>query len=288
MKLRIYTFLVASALASCNNTADSETEKQKSTQAEEKINKSGKPDIVGEEVEYQVGDVSMKGFIVYDKNAREKKPGVLVVHEWWGHNEHTRNSAHDLAEAGYVALAVDMYGDGKEAAHPEEAKEFSGTVMQNFDIGKKRFNAARQVLARHEKTDAGKIAAIGYCFGGGVVLNMARQGADLDAVVSLHGSLSAIKPAETNNIKARILVLNGADDPFVPKEQEEAFKKEMDAANADYEFINYPNAKHAFTNPKATEMGDQFDLPLEYNASADEDSWEATLTFLDETFSRGS
>lgn len=289
MKLKIFAFLTAMALVSCNNSHQAEAGKnKKDSMAAEQATMSATPEYAGEEVEYTAGGVTMKGYLAYDKNATEKRPGVLVVHEWWGHNEHTRNSADKLAEAGYIALAVDMYGDGKVATHPEDAKKFSGQVMQDFEMGKKRFNAARQLLESHEKTEAGEIAAIGYCFGGGVVLNMARQGADLDAVVSLHGSLNAVKPAEKDVVKAHILVLNGADDPFVPKEQVEAFKKEMDAANADYEFISYPNAKHAFTNPKATEIGKEHNLPLEYNAEVAEKSWEATLSFLDKTFKQGS
>lgn len=242
------------------------------------------PKIVGQEISYEGDSITMKGYIAYDENLEGKRPGILIVHEWWGHNEHTRNAADKLAKQGYVAFALDMYGDGKTAYHPEDAKAFSSSVMQDFDGAKARFNAAMEALKRSEHVDQDEIGAIGYCFGGGVVLNMARQGAPLEAVATFHGSLGAVEPAEKGAVKARILVMNGEDDPFVPAKAQEAFKAEMDSAGANFEFVNYPDAVHAFTNPAATEKGEKFDLPLAYNKEADENSWARLETFLQDVF----
>lgn len=241
-------------------------------------------DIRGEEVSYQVGDTTLTGYIAYDANQEGQRPGVLVVHEWWGHNEYVRTRAHMLARMGYTALALDMYGDGKLAQHPEDAQKFMTEVMSNMDLMQKRFTAAEELLRQHETTNPEQIAAIGYCFGGAVVLNMARQGADLEGVASFHGNLATQDRAEPGDVKADILVLHGAEDPFVPQEQIEAFKQEMEAANADYEFIAYPGAKHSFTNPAADAMGEKFDMPLAYNEAADEQSWDRLEQFLDRVF----
>ncbi|MBT3647801.1 MAG: dienelactone hydrolase family protein [Flavobacteriales bacterium] len=240
--------------------------------------------IVGEEIMYEGDSITMKGYLAYDKNATDKRPGIIVVHEWWGHNDHSRNSALKLAEAGYVAFALDMYGDGRQADHPEDAGSFAGAVMQNFDGAKERFNAAVETLKKSEHCDNANIGAIGYCFGGGVVLNMARQGAELNAVATFHGSIGPIEAATPGSVNARILVMNGADDPFVSAEAIESFKDEMDSAGVTYEFVNYPGAVHAFTNPGATEKGEKFDLPLAYNKEVDEESWTKLLEFLSQSF----
>lgn len=242
------------------------------------------PQVRGEEITYQVGDTTLKGYIAYDANQQGQRPGVLVVHEWWGHNEYVRTRAHMLARMGYTALALDMYGEGKEASHPEDAQKFMNEVLGNMDLMERRFTAAEQVLREHETTSPDKVAAIGYCFGGAVVLNMARQGADLDGVASFHGNLATEERAEAGDIQADILVLHGADDPFVPQEQVEAFKAEMEAAKADYEFIAYPDAVHSFTNPNATAMGERFDMPMAYDESADEQSWNELQEFLADVF----
>ena len=217
----------------------------------------------GEEVVYRAGDTELKGYLAYDDARKGKRPGVLVVHEWWGHNEYARKRARMLAALGYTALAVDMYGDGRQASHPEEAGQFAAEVRKNLLLEKARFDAA-----------------IGYCFGGGVVLEMARAGEDLAGVVSFHGTLATANPAQPGAVKAKLLVLTGADDPFVPAEQVAQFKKEMDAAGADYRVVSYPGAKHAFTNPDADGYGKKFGLPLEYNATADRESWQAMQEFF--------
>ncbi len=240
--------------------------------------------VKGEAVEYKAGSTVLKGYIAYDDAIKGKRPGVLVVHEWWGHNDYARKRAEMLAALGYTALAVDMYGDGKQAMHPDEAGKFSGEVSKNLPLAKARFDAARKLLARHATVDAGRIAAIGYCFGGGIVLQMARQGENLKGVASFHGSLATERPAKAGKVKARVLVMTGADDPFVPAEKVEAFKKEMAAARANYKVIAYPGAKHAFTNPDADKYGKQFNLPLAYNAEADTQSWAEMQKFLQEVF----
>ncbi len=168
--------------------------------------------ITGEEISYAADNITMKGFIAYDAAQTGKRPGVIVVHEWWGHNEYARQRAKMLAEMGYVALAVDMYGDGKKAEHPQDAGKFASETMKNFKGAKARFEKAVETLKNNPNVDASHIAAIGYCFGGGVVLNMARQGIDMKAVVSFHGSLGAAEPAKEGVVKSRVLVCNGAAD----------------------------------------------------------------------------
>ncbi|HET6922969.1 MAG TPA: dienelactone hydrolase family protein [Anaeromyxobacteraceae bacterium] len=235
---------------------------------------------VGAPVDYGAPGVTLKGYYVYDDAKAGKRPGVLVVHEWWGHNEYARKRARMLAGMGYAALAVDMYGDGKQAMHPDDAGKFAGETTKNFDVARARFQAAQEFLSRQPQVDAKRIAAIGYCFGGGVVLNMARQGADLRGVASFHGSLGAAKPAQPGSVKAKVVVFNGADDPFVKAEAIEAFKKEMTEAKADFRFVNLPGAVHSFTNPDADELGKKFNMPLRYDAAGDQKSWSELQAFL--------
>ena len=242
--------------------------------------------IIGEPVTYKAGDLSMQGYLAYDDSIAGKRPGILVVHEWWGHNEYARERVRMLAELGYTALAVDMYGDGKQADHPDDAGKFAAEVRQNMPEATHRFVAAMQVLQQHPTVDPEHIAAIGYCFGGGVVLQMARQGLDLDAVVSFHGSLATDNPAQPGVVKARILVCNGADDKMTTAEQIETFHREMKAAGVDYKFISYPDAKHSFTNPGADIYAERFNIPVGYNAAADKKSWQDMQDFLKETFAK--
>jgi dienelactone hydrolase len=234
----------------------------------------------GENVTYSADGTTLKGYIARPAAAGGKRPGVLVVHEWWGNNDYTRKRADMLAQLGYVALAVDMFGDGKTADNPKEAGALSGEASKNIDVSDKRFRAARDLLARQPDVDASRIAAVGYCFGGGMALQMARRGHDLAGVVSFHGSLGTQNPAKPGAVKAKLLVLNGAADPFIKPEQIEAFKKEMQAAGVTYTFIDYPGAVHAFTNPAATENGKKFNLPLAYDAEADRKSWDEMQRFL--------
>jgi dienelactone hydrolase len=238
------------------------------------------------EVAYTAGEVTMKGYLAYDDAIKGRRPGVLVVHEWWGHNEYARKRANMLAELGYVALAVDMYGDGKQAAHPDDAGKFAGAVMQNTEGAKARFMAAMDLLKKNPHTDPTRLAAIGYCFGGAVVLHMARFGVDLKGVVSFHGNYATQTPAPAGKVKAKVLVCHGEDDVFIKQEQIDALKKEMADAKVDFQFIAYPGAKHSFTNPDADQYAKQFNLPLAYNADADKKSWEDMQTFFKKIFAK--
>lgn len=239
-----------------------------------------------EEVEYRAGDTVMKGLIAYDSSTQTKRPGILVVHEWWGNNEYARKRARMLAEMGYTALALDMYGDGHQAHHPDEAGRLAGDLMKDFDKARVRFIAAEDFLKKQPTVDATRIGAIGYCFGGGVVLNMARQGADLRAVVSFHGNLKAVKPAKKGDIKAKLLVHHGADDKIVPPEELAAFKKEMIALNASMVLVEYKSSAHSFTNPDADKHAKDFNLPMAYNRDADKESWSETGNFLNRHMKR--
>jgi len=242
--------------------------------------------IIGEPVMYKAGDFAMQGYLAYDDSIAGTRPGILVVHEWWGQNEYARERARMLAGLGYTALAVDMYGDGKQADHPADAGKFAAEVRQNMEAATQHFNTAMQLLQKHPTVDPEHIAAIGYCFGGGVVLEMARQGLDLDAVVSFHGSLATSNPASPGIIKARILVCHGDDDKMVTPEQIEAFLKEMKTVGVDYTFISYPEAKHSFTNPGADIYAEKFNIPVGYNAEADKKSWQDMQDFLKESFAK--
>jgi len=241
-------------------------------------------EIRGEPVDYAAGDTTMKGYLAYDDGFPGKRPGILVVHEWWGHNEYARKRARMLAKLGYVALAVDMYGGGKQAMHPDDAGKFSGEIRKNMPLGRERFLAARKVLLENRFTDPERIGAVGYCFGGSVVLQMARDGLDLTGVVSFHGGLATDSPAKPGSVKAKILVLTGADDKFAPPAQVEAFRKEMEAAGADFRIVSYPGALHSFTNPEADNFAKKFNMPIGYNADADKKSWAEMQTFFVEIF----
>jgi dienelactone hydrolase len=220
-------------------------------------------------VTYKDGDTTLKGFVVYDTAKKDKRPGIIVVHEWWGITKHMHNEAHRLARQGYTAFIADMYGDAKTADNPKDAGALSGSVMMNPQAMQSRFNAARAELAKQPSVDPARIGAVGYCFGGAVVLNMARAGADLAGVAGFHASLGLNTPAPApGTVKAKILVLNGADDPFIKKEQYVQFEGDLKAARADYKVITYPGAVHAFTNPEATATGKKFNLPLRYDAKA--------------------
>ncbi|NJC88587.1 MAG: dienelactone hydrolase family protein [Desulfuromonas sp.] len=241
--------------------------------------------VKGSEVDYRASDGTvLKGYLALDDSGVGRRPGVLVVHEWWGHNDYARKRAEMLAGLGYVALAVDMYGNGQQAGHPDDAGKFAGAVRKNLPLMKERFVAAWELLRRQPTVDPGKIAAIGYCFGGGVVLEMARSGLDLKGVASFHGSLEGGSKAQPGQVKARVLVLNGAADKFTTPEQIEAFRKEMETAGVNYKFVDYPGALHSFTNPAANEYAKKFNMPIGYNAEADQASWLELQVFFKEIF----
>lgn len=228
------------------------------------------------ELAYKANGTTLKGYLAWDDAVSGPRPGVLVVHEWWGLNDYARSRARQIAALGYTALAVDMFGGGKTAAHPKEAGAFVGEVTKNAETAKARFVAALDALRAQPTVNPEKIAAIGYCFGGATVLSMARQGVDLDAVVSFHGSLGGLAPV-SGPLKAKVLVCHGADDSFITEEQIATFKKEMPEAK----FIAYPGAKHGFTNPGADAKAKEFGLDVAYNEKADKASWDEAVRFLE-------
>lgn len=276
MKTIKFTFLAAFSLliVACGSGNTSNTE---STQ------EPMEPMVIGEEVTYNTETTAMKGYMAFDQNMEGKRPGVVVVHEWWGHNEYMRERADMLAEQGYVAIAVDMYGNGKQAAHPDDAGKFAGEVFANLDEAKARFDAALATLKANPNVDTEQIAAIGYCFGGSVVLSMANAGYDLDAVAAFHAGVQLPIPP-SKDIKAKILIANGADDPFVPASSVAAYRAAMDSVGADYKYVAYDGTVHAFTNPGATTLGEQFELPLVYSEEADKASWNELMRLFDEVF----
>jgi len=234
-----------------------------------------------ERVTYSLGNRSFKGVIVYDENQSGSRPAVVVVHEWWGLTDYTVMRARNLAKLGYIAMAVDMYGDGVIAANPTEAKQLATPFYMNPQLGKTILEAALAKLKEYKQTDSRKIFAMGYCFGGSVVLNWAKQDAGLKGVVSFHGGLAGV-PANKATLKARILVCHGGSDKFVPQSDIDNFKHQLDSIGANYKFIVYPNATHAFSNPDATAIGKKFNMPIEYNQKADEDSWNDMKMFFSE------
>jgi len=236
-----------------------------------------------EDVIYSADGVKLKGFIAYDSELKGKRPAVLVVHEWWGLNDYAKMRARKLAELGYIAMAVDIFGDGKTAANPQEAQDLTKPFYQNPGLAKTRLDAAILKIKENPLTDNSKVAAIGYCFGGSVVLNSAKLGSDLVGVVSFHGGLAGV-PADRKLLKASILVCHGGSDKFIQDKDIETFKHQLDSIHADYTFRVYPGATHAFTNPYSTETGKKFNMPIEYNAEADANSWNDMKSFFNTLF----
>jgi dienelactone hydrolase len=232
-------------------------------------------DIQTREVSYYAGQFKMKGFLAWDGDLPGERPGILVVHEFWGLNDYARTRAEMLAELGYTALAVDLYGAGKVAADSTEAVQLMNELLADMPECRARCNAALELLKNHETVDASRTGAIGYCMGGGVVLNMARYGLDVDVVASFHGSLPlGVAPAgEGAEVSARIAVYHGEADKFFTPEVIAAFKAEMDRTGADCQFIKLPGALHGFSNPEATARGEKYGLPLRYDELADTCSW---------------
>lgn len=236
-------------------------------------------EIQTETIDYQDGDTKLKGHLVYDDSIEGKRPGIIVAHEWWGLNDYAKERAAMLAELGYVAFALDMYGDDKVTSHAPDAKGWMQQITGNIDAWQSRAMAGLDVLKANELVDTDKLAAIGYCFGGATVMQMAYGGADLDGVVSFHGSLP---PApEGAKITPKVLAAHGYDDGFVPPEKVDAFEQSLTAAGADWQLVVYSGARHAFTNPNAGDYG--IDM-VQYNAKADRRSWALMQGFLDEVF----
>ncbi len=232
-----------------------------------------------EDILYRDGPLNLNGFAAYEDGRSDRRPGVLVVHEAWGLGEHAIERAKMLASLGYVAFAADMFGDRRQVTKREEAMALIGDLRAHPPKLRARIRAALTALSDMPQVDSSRLGAIGFCFGGMTVLELARDGADVAGVVSFHGGLETQMPAVAGEVKARILVCNGADDPMIPPKQVEAFEDEMKKANADARVINYPGAVHGFTNHKA----DGSIAPgILYNKSADEQSWAAMRAFLGE------
>ncbi len=254
-------------LNSCNSSVKTENEA------------TAVPSIKEHAVSYSADSVNMNGFVAYDESSEAKRPVVLVVHEWWGLNDYAKKRARQLAELGYLAFAIDMYGNGITADNPEQAGKLAEPFYQDPTMAKKRFDAALEKIKTFPQADTNQIAAIGYCFGGAQVLNMAKLGEKLKAVVSFHGNIVGV-PVNKDLLKGNILVCHGAEDKFVSAEEVALFKKQMDSINAAYVFKSYPGATHAFTNPDATKTGEKFSIPIAYNAAADTASWNDMKAFF--------
>ena len=240
--------------------------------------------IKSEKVTYTVDGREFTGHLSYDDSRVGKRPGVIVVHEWWGHDAYARRRADMLAAEGYTALALDMYGTGRLASHPKDAKTFAVEVIKTKGAMHARFRAAYQLLKGHRTVDGAKTAAIGYCFGGNVVVDMARAGVDIDGVVGFPARLTATLQATPGGVRAKVKIFNGADDPFIKPAKLAAVKAEMKAAGADFEYVAYPGVVHSFTSPAATARGEKLKLPLKYDLKADHDSWGRTLVFFQQIF----
>jgi len=234
--------------------------------------------ITEEPVTYNVGGKNYNGYVTYDSNQKGRRPAVLIVPEWWGLTDYPRMRAKKLAELGYIAMAVDMYGGGQIAPDPKAAQAFASPFYKDPALGKTILDAAAAKLKSFPQTDTSSMGAIGYCYGGYIVLNAVKLGANLKGVVSFHGDLSGVAP-DKNVIKAQILICHGEADQFVNGEVP-GFKKSMDSAGVPYTFKSYPNATHAFTNPASDENGKKFNMPIKYNAAADAASWNDMKDFF--------
>lgn len=271
IRLMAFATIAFSAVA-CNNEGEKKAEVKE-------------PVLKEENVTYTADSVSMNGFVVYDESVEGARPAVLIVPEWWGLNDYAKMRARELAKLGYTAMAMDMYGNGKIAETPDSAGAAAGPFYQNPQMAKARMDAALAKLKSYPQTDTANVAAIGYCFGGAMVLNTARLGLNVKGVVSFHGNLVGT-PLNKELLKANILVCHGAADPFVPAAEVTTFKQQMDSAGITYTFKEYADAVHAFTNPNATAMGEKFKIPIKYNAAADTASWNDMKAFFADIFKK--
>jgi dienelactone hydrolase len=281
MRTRMFflpALLTGLVFISCNNSSSSTSDEKKDTT-------TAVAQLKEDNTSYNAGSTNMNGYVVYKDSGQEKRPAVLVVPEWWGLNDYAKGRARQLADLGYVAMAVDMYGNGQTAANPGEAMKLAGPFYQNPQLTKTRLDAALQKLKTYPEVDTNNIAAIGYCHGGYVVLNAAKLGEPLKGVVSFHGDLSGVK-ADKNLMTAKVLVLHGEADPLVKLEVVQQFKHQMDSAGVPYTFKSYPNAKHAFTNPAADSVENKFHIGVGYNAEADKQSWNDMKEFLQNLFGK--
>jgi dienelactone hydrolase len=232
-------------------------------------------------VAYAQGDVTLEGTMVWDDAAKGPRPGVLVVHQWMGPTDYERMRARRLAELGYVAFVADVYGKGVRPANAKEAGAIAGSFKADRTKLRSRVAAGLEALKSSGKADPTRLAAIGYCFGGTAVLELARSGADVAGVVSFHGGLDSPRPADGRNIRAKVLVLHGADDPFVPMADIAAFQRELRDARVDWQMVFYGGAVHSFTHADA---GTDVSSGAAYDETADRRSWQAMMAFFGELF----
>ena len=264
--------------ASCNNSENNENAARNTTDSA-----TANTAIIKEDsVNMSINGKNYTGFVAYNENLKGSRPAIIVVPEWWGLNDYTRNRGKQLAGLGYIAMSIDMYGNGRLGTDPKTAQELATPYYNDPTMAKTHIDAAIEKIKTFSQTDTSKIAAIGYCFGGFIVLNAAKLGADLKGVVTFHGGLGGVAP-QKDLLKARILVCHGGADEFENPHVAE-FKKQMDSIGADYTFKIYPNATHAFSNPAATEIGKKFNMPIAYNAAADSASWNDMKEFLKKIF----
>jgi len=267
--------LLAGLLTACNNSAP-----QQESSAPVADSMAAMKE---ETISFASDSANLRAFVVYNDSVKGRRPAVLVIPEWWGLNDYPRMRARELAKLGYVAMALDVYGDGKVADNPDSASKYAGPFYMHPEKAKRRIDSAIAKIRTYDIVDGSKIGAIGYCFGGGVLINTARLGDDLKGIVSFHGSLLGT-PARKDLMRTKILVCHGNDDKFVTSQDVAKFKKQMDSIGADYQFIGYDGATHAFTNPASTENGKKFKMPIAYNAKADTASWQAMEDFFSKLF----
>jgi dienelactone hydrolase len=272
--MRLFSFVAGSLLALLFVSCNSGTPKQEAT-----VSGNDTIALLEQTVTYNGDSTTLNSYLVYDTTDKHPRPAVLVIPEWWGLNDYPRSRARQLARLGYIALAVDIYGDGKIADNPDSAKKYSMPFYIHPEKAKARIDAAIAKLGTYAFVDTARIGAIGYCFGGGILLNAVRLGDNLKGVVSFHGSLLGT-PARKDLLRTKLLICHGRDDQFVTPKDTVLFKKQMDSIGASYTFISYDSATHAFTNPASTATGLKFHLPIAYNAKADSASWDAMKTFF--------
>ncbi len=239
------------------------------------------PEIIKKNVEYKDGNVVLEGYLAYDNSATSKQPGILIVHEYWGINPYIIRRAEEIAGLGYVAFAADIYGKGVKAKTREEAGKLAGIYRKDRKLMLSRAMAALNILRQSPNVDTSRIAAMGYCFGGGVVLELGRSGEDIKGIVSFHGSLDSPNPDSNANIKGKVLVLHGAEDPFVNAKILNDFENSMRKTKVDWQVVLYSGTVHAFTNP---DSGNDPSTGVAYNALSDRRSWIAMKNFYEEIF----
>ncbi len=270
--MKIFSPILIAALASSLLVTSCKNGDKKETVTKE-------PKVKEELVSYKIDTVNLTSYVYYDENVTGPRPAVLVIHEWWGLNDYAKMRAKKLAELGYIAMAVDMYGDNKMGNDPAAAEKLAMPFYMNPQLAKIRVDYALENFRKNPNVDVARTAIIGYCFGGSVAIGVARLGGDFKAAVSFHGNLNVV-PANKDLLKAEILVCHGAADPFVPQAEVDLFKKQMDSIGAKYSFKAYEGATHAFTNPEATALGEKFKIPVKYDAAADSASWEDMKAFF--------